>query len=64
MTGLHNELIFYDIDVFLLFEIDDDFISIGELIEQSKYIIEISFCPWEIGTMSKYKTISILSRVC
>lgn len=64
MSRLDHELVFHDIDIFLLFEVDDDFITISEFIEEGKYIIIVSFCPWEIGTMSEDKTITILSWIC
>lgn len=64
MARLDHELVFDDIDILLLFKVDDDFVTIGELIEQCKYIVVLSFCPGEIGTMSEYKTITILSRIC
>jgi len=48
MSWFHYELVFDDIDEFLLLEVDDDFITICELIEQSKYIIVGSFCPWKV----------------
>lgn len=35
----------YGVDEFSLMEIDDDFVSRGELIEEGKYIIVVSFCP-------------------
>lgn len=64
MTRLHHELILDNIDKFLLFEIDDDFITICELIEERKYIVVLSFCPGEIGAVSEDKTISILPWIC
>lgn len=63
MTRLYDELVFDDIDIFLLFEIDYDFITVAEFIEECKHIIVISFCPWKIGAMSEYETISILSWI-
>lgn len=64
MSRLDYELVFDDIDILFLFEVDDYFVAIGELIEQSKYIVIVSFCPREIGAMSEYKTITILPWIC
>jgi len=58
MTWFDDDFFLDDVYEFLLFEIDDYFVPSNELIEESKYVIIISFCPWIIGTMSKDKTIS------
>lgn len=63
MTRLHDKLVFDDIDKLLLLEVDDYLITICELIEEGKYIVIVSFCPWKIGTVSEYETISILSWI-
>jgi hypothetical protein len=48
MSWLDDDFFFYDIDKLFLFEIDDDFISRAEFIQECKNIVIVSFCPWEI----------------
>ena len=59
MSWLDHHFILYRVDEFFLMEIDDNFVTIGQFIEESKDIIVVSFCPRVVGTMTKDKTISL-----
>lgn len=63
MSWFYYFFVFDDVDKFFVLEVDDDFVAIFELIEESKYIIIISFCPGIVGTMAKYETISFFSWI-
>lgn len=58
MSRLHDDFFFDSIDKLLLFKEYNNLITYIKLIEQCKNVIVVSFCPWEIRTMTKDKTIS------
>lgn len=63
MPWFNHHLVFHGVDEFSLVEIDDDFITNTELIEESKNIIVFSFCPWIIGAVAKYETVSCFTWI-